>query len=78
MPWLGYAPDAPDTHKIFADRGSAHEAALRASGWRYEVSAPGADEPPVTEPPAEPVPVDASPVVESTAPEPKLKGHRRG
>ncbi|GLZ34888.1 hypothetical protein Lesp02_70750 [Lentzea sp. NBRC 105346] len=41
MPWLAHAEDAPDTHKMWADPGSAHEASLRAVGWRHEVPAPG-------------------------------------
>jgi hypothetical protein len=54
---------------MWADPGSKHEAALRASGWRYEVPAPGSvepDEPPATVPTVEP------PVVEVAAPEPML------
>lgn len=78
MPWLGHAPDAPDTHRMWAEPGSQHEAALRASGWCHEVPAPGSTEPPVQDPPAEFVPVE-SPVVEEPAPDPKLKpkGRRR-
>ncbi|SER95298.1 hypothetical protein SAMN05216188_11856 [Lentzea xinjiangensis] len=76
MPWLGHAPDAPDTHKMWADRDSAMEAALRASGWRHEVPAPGSDEPPVNEPPAELAAADQPPVVELPAPEPRKRGGR--
>jgi hypothetical protein len=76
MPWYGHAPDAPDTHRIWADDGSAHEAALRASGWRYEVPAPGSTLPEEQPPPADEAAVP-SPVVAQPAPEPSKKGHRR-
>lgn len=45
MPWYGHAPDAPDTHRRWADPGSKLEEWLHASGWCHEVPAPGADEP---------------------------------
>lgn len=41
MPWLGPWPDAPDTHKLWADEGSTLAAALRASGYKVVQSAPG-------------------------------------
>jgi hypothetical protein len=46
MPWLGPWPDAPDTHKMWADSGSVLEAAIRASGFDVVQAAPGSDEPP--------------------------------
>lgn len=78
MPWLAPFENAPDTHRMWADPGSSLEAALRASGYRHEVPAPGS-EPPVEQPPAEPRPEESSPVVERTVPERKLKpkGPRR-
>lgn len=44
MPWLGPWPDAPDTHRLWADPGSLHERALRASRYDVEQSAPGSGE----------------------------------
>lgn len=89
MPWLAPFEDAPDSHRMWADPDTAYEAALHASGWCHEVAAPGStllteqdgeQDPPSEQevPPAEPRSADLSPVVERTAPEPKLKGRRRG
>jgi hypothetical protein len=44
MPWLGPYPDAPDTHKLWADEGSTLAAALRASGFKVVQAAPGSGE----------------------------------
>lgn len=44
MPWLGPWPDAPDTHKLWADHGSLHERAIRASGFNVVQAAPGSGE----------------------------------
>ena len=44
MPWLGPWPDAPDTHKLWADSGSLHERAIRASGYDVVQAAPGSGE----------------------------------
>lgn len=44
MPWLGPWPDAPDTHKLWADHGSLHERAIRASGFDVVQAAPGSSE----------------------------------
>ncbi len=41
MPWLAPFEDAPDTHRMWVDAGSTMEAAMRASGWTFVVSAPG-------------------------------------
>jgi hypothetical protein len=46
MPWLGPWPDAPDTHRLWADPGSMHERALRASGFDVEQVAPGSAQDP--------------------------------
>jgi len=43
MPWLAPWPDAPDTHRMWADPGSSLERAYRAAGWTHEVPAPGSD-----------------------------------
>jgi len=44
MPWLGPWPDAPDTHKLWADEGSTLAAAIRASGFKVVQAAPGSGE----------------------------------
>lgn len=62
MPWLGHAPDAPDTHRMWADSGSQLEASLKASGWCHEVPAPGSEPPPANDPPADPAPTEKLPV----------------
>lgn len=60
MPWYAQRDDLPDTHKMHADAGSQHEAALTRIGY-VEVPAPGAGEPEETgvedveQTPAEPV-----------------------
>lgn len=43
MPWLAPYEDAPDSHRLWAEPGM-HEAAVRASGYKVEVSAPGSGE----------------------------------
>ncbi|ACU35592.1 hypothetical protein [Actinosynnema mirum] len=70
-PWLGHAPDAPDSHRMWAHPGSGLEAALRASGWVHEVPAPGSEEIDVL--PEEPLaPVVPPVVLEQPAEEPAV------
>lgn len=81
MPWLGHAPDAPDSHRLWADDDSDYERALRASGWLHEVPAPGSDEVDVLgdEPPAPPVLEEAAveqPAEEPVAPRPLSRKSR--
>lgn len=55
MPWLGPRPDAPDTHKLWADHGSMLERAIRASGFNVVQAAPGSGEQDSTVLPTDPL-----------------------
>jgi hypothetical protein len=67
MPWYAQRAGLPDTHKLWADPGSQHEAVLAQLGY-VEVAAPGAtadtrevaDEQPVEAVPDVPSPPDVT------------------
>jgi hypothetical protein len=71
MPYYAQRADLPDTHKLWADPGSQHEAVLKRLGY-VEVPAPGQsadvedtggqvpDEVPVDQPPTETAPTTSA------------------